>query len=246
MKPPTQNSQQGWTRADLVAVLLGLGLCGAGLFPLLAATGRDGKLAACAHNLKVMGEAMRSWANDHGDRTTARTPWAEGGTMPDATDPWQGNLKPGADWFEWLSLSNHLSSPKRLVCPADYQKRYATHWEITDAKHGFPHANHRNNSLSYLFGLEAVDWAPRSILSGDRNIPFAGSGGCSANVNNARFIFAPSIGATHVAWTNWIHGTEGNLLFMDGTVERTSSETLRRRMAETPEDNGPVHFLTPD
>lgn len=71
--------------------------------PFAEAKGRAQRIA-CISNLKQIGLAARMWANDNKE------------IMP----------------IDFLSMSNELTSPKVLVCPADTARRQAANWQEFD------------------------------------------------------------------------------------------------------------------
>jgi hypothetical protein len=68
--------------------------------PFAEAKGRAAQRIACISNIKQIGLAARMWANDNKE------------IMP----------------TDFLSMSNELSSPKILTCPADTARRQAANW----------------------------------------------------------------------------------------------------------------------
>ena len=74
----------------------------------------------------------------------------KGGTMEFTT---------GADTFRHFQvMSNELSTPKILVCPADTRVAATNFVRL------------KNQNVSYFVGLEANDANPQRFLDGDRNI----------------------------------------------------------------------------
>jgi hypothetical protein len=88
----------GYLSGAIALLLVGAGLL---LFPR-AHTQAQNKVQSvqCASNLKQLGVAARLWASDNGDR-----------------------LPP-----DFLSMSNELSSPIMLACPAAPRRSRMTHW----------------------------------------------------------------------------------------------------------------------
>jgi hypothetical protein len=116
---------------------------------------------------------------------------------------------------------------------------------FSDAPYGgFLNANYKNSAVSYVVALHSVYDAPRSLLSGDRNIQFSSANsGCSSGVGLSQTLNDPYGGP---GWTNAIHGPTGNLLFTDGAVEHSSNPDFRRAVNfPGPDDNGSLHFIVP-
>ncbi len=238
-KKGSSSSERAFTRLELVVGLLTLGLLAAIALPGLALSRVRSEQVNCASNLRQVGHAAHVWANDHGDRTPWVTPESEGGTRGTA------NLFKPNPWFQIGAMSNELATPKILICPSDQvggPRKMAN--DFSSGPGGFFNTGYRNNALSYTIGLHAVFELSRTILSGDRNLRYdVINVGCSLGFMNAGSING---GTSLVVWTNSIHGTTGNLLFSDGSVEELSTAGLRQVLADLrQDDNGSYHFLTP-
>jgi hypothetical protein len=113
-------------------------------------------------------------------------------------------------------MSNELSTPKILFCPADTRRTYATNFAI-----GFD-----NTNISYFVGADApcrdntnVPEARMSLfLYGDRNLtndPGPQNGILQLTANqNAR-------------WTAGLHKYEGNICLANGNVLQLNNSSLR-------------------
>src|SRR5208283_2838617 len=62
-------------------------------------------------------------------------------------------------WIDFAVISNELSTPIILVCPADKSRLCSTNFAV-----GFNNAN-----VSYFVGLDASESQPAMFLSGDEN-----------------------------------------------------------------------------
>ena len=74
----------------------------------------------CTNNLKQLGLAYKIWAGDNNDKLPMEVSVTNGGTMelmntPDA-------------WKTFQVMSNELSTPKTIYCPADSTRNFATNW----------------------------------------------------------------------------------------------------------------------
>lgn len=108
-------------------------------------------------------------------------------------------LANGDVFSQFRVLSNELTIPKFLYCPADKKK--------TEAK-SFA-SGMSDNNVSYFLNLDAVEKNPTSLLAGDRNLTNSAPVG--------RRLIPITKDAT-VGWTKEIHFEQGNLLFGDGHV----------------------------
>src|SRR5436190_3521584 len=127
-----------FTRIELAATMAALAVLGALAAPILATTRNDAERAGCMNNLRQIGRGLRLSASDHQERVSWRTPVSDGGTLPDT------GTKPGAAWYEFsYALSNFVTSPKVLACPADSQAIVAPSWTSILS------TNYRSSVLSY-------------------------------------------------------------------------------------------------
>lgn len=124
--------------------------------------------------------------------------------------------------FQFSILSNSLATPRPLSDPADTRAglRSASHWGTTSG--GLLHWAFGRNAVSYFLALDGHFRVPRAILAGDRNV-IAVSGLGSSTLPNPH----SGIVASSTAWTNDVHGLDGNLLFYDGSVDQVDSAGLR-------------------
>jgi prepilin-type processing-associated H-X9-DG protein len=244
------DGHQGFTRLELLMILGVLGLLAALVPPALANNKQRSERLICLNNLRQIGQAFHEWGTEHAGRLPFRTPYCEGGLMPFGCDagvfvpPWlvagyQNNV-----WFQYLSLSNELRTPKILVCPSDTAKSAANHWGGSPG--GLANPNYQNRAVSYIVALDAFPDDKDALVSGDRNIrPSSISGSCSSGVSPCRtLIFG---GPLTFGLTSAIHVDAGNFLFYDGRVEELSSQGFARRVSQSggAHDSGAIHYIEP-
>jgi len=187
-------SRGGFTRIEAAVsvltcfLLLGLALLVAG------PSGHYRKRLPCALNLKALGTAGRTFANDHGGLYPWELPREEGGTLELAPS--------GPDTFRHFeALSNYIGMAIFLVCPQD-SRAPATNFACI-----------ANTNVSYFVGADSDPKVPRSIMDGDRNIT-AASGVVLEWNPSAPPQWVKSVG---------LHGDRGNILFSDGHVQELDS-----------------------
>ena len=221
-----------FTRIELLAVSAALLLLALVVAPAAISQRSDASRQVCFNNLRLIGRGVMTWAADHTQQLPWRTPVGDGGTLYEF-------VKPGNTWFEYASLSNELVAPRILACPADVGVNSAGGSWID-----FTRPQYRQNAVSYPLSMDGSMDAPRSWMSGDRNLAQTYPGGvCSARVNNTLAIDVPSAPFT-LTWTNAVHGLSGHVLTTDGSVEFTSNARLRQIiLAPGLNDNGQIHFL---
>ena len=194
-------SKSGFTFVALLVIIAVIAVLAAMLLPALASAKRKAQRINCINNLKQIGLAYRIWEGDNGDKYPMAVSSAKGGTMEFIT---------GADTFRHFQvMSNELSTPKILVCPADTRV----------AADRF--ARLKNQDVSYFVGLEARDEFPQRFLDGDRNITG------ESNPENGILNLVP--GGT-AGWTATIHVNQGNVGLSDGSVWQYSNSQLREAL----------------
>jgi prepilin-type N-terminal cleavage/methylation domain-containing protein len=236
---------KGFTLIELLVVIAIIAILAGLLLPVLAKAKKKAQSAQCISNLKQVSLGLLLWTHDNEKNNYPWRIWEyDGGTRK---EPKAGNA-----WYEFAWASNQIGSPKVLVCPSDKETtRIAESWGRSGAD-GFISPPFRGNALSYFIGLDAgyvggalaLENAPEHIVTGDRNLKGDETRlRCSSGVNNAlEFLVRPTIGIAE--WTNAIHGLQGNLAQVDGSVH-TSLQKNMVEMLQRADDNGFVHVLMP-
>ncbi len=160
---------------------------------------RSSSRIRCVNNLKQTGLAFRVWEGDNNDKFPMEISETNGGTMEFTTGP---NV-----WRHFQVMSNELSTPNVLICPADISRMSATNF-----------TSFNNSNISFFVGLDATQNSPQDIWSGDHNLT---NGTPIRNGILQLTTNRPS------AWTPEIHNKVGNLLFIDGSVQQVSASGLR-------------------
>ena len=145
----------GWAVALLVcALLLVPAILAAMLLPALARAKSKAQRIACTNNMKQMGLAFRIWAIDNDGNLPFNVSTNKGGTL---------ELRlPGSDGFDrnaafhFRVMSNELSTPKILVCPADRNEQPALSFQSLQPA-----------NVSYLVcsGTNVNDANPQQVLA---------------------------------------------------------------------------------
>lgn len=160
----------------------------------------------CLSNLKAGECAFRLWAGDNNNQYPMELSTNNGGARE-----W---VLEGKAFEVFRVMSNELSTPKILFCPAD-NRVCATNWSRFDNRH-----------LSYFIGVDApcrdntnVPEIKMSLfLYGDRNLtndtgPQNGILQLTANQN--------------VGWTVEMHRYKGNICLANGVVLKLNNASLR-------------------
>jgi prepilin-type processing-associated H-X9-DG protein len=154
----------------------------------------------CVNNLKQIGLAYRMWVLDHNESFPMQVAVTNGGTLE--------RVGAGLVFPHFLVLSNELSTPKILWCPADKKRSEATTFN----------ASFNDSQLSYFVGVDATYTNPQALLAGDRNI---------TNGTRLRDGFLELTTNRPSAWTHEMHNRQGNVGLADGSVMQFSNAKLQ-------------------
>ena len=192
-----QISKSGFTFVALLVIIAVIAVLAAMLLPALASAKKKAQRINCVNNLKQLGLAYRIWEGDNGDK------------YPMAVF----TINSAADTFRYFQvMSNELSTPRILVCPADTRTAAPNFVRL------------KNQNVSYFVGLDASDAYPQRFLSGDRNIT-----GPAAPENGILKL----VPGGSVSWTAEIHVNQGNLGVADGSVWQYSNSQLREALQKS-------------
>jgi prepilin-type N-terminal cleavage/methylation domain-containing protein len=212
MKPRFSNQRNhALTLIEVVVVIAVLAVLVGMLLPARPHHPVKAKQIQCVNNLKQIGLAYIIWAGDHNDKFPMQVSIVGtngGGTM---------ELVNGTNaWINFVVISNELSTPKILYCPADSDHVRATNF-TTDFNNG---------KISYFVGLDVTNESnSHMLLSGDDNFAIGSvlikSGLLELSTN------AP------ISWTATRHKFVGNIGLADGSVQRATSSYLCQLVQQT-------------
>jgi hypothetical protein len=219
------NREQGLTLVELfvvIAIITFLAI----VFVLPANSRSKGNTfrIQCVNNLKQTGLAFRVWEGDHGGEYPMRVSETNGGTLEFTTGL--------TEWRHFQIMSNELSTPKVLLCPADASRMAATNFTFL-----------RNSNISFFVGIDATETNPQMLLAGDRNItnsrPIKNAiletstnspAGWTPNMHDEAGNLLRSDGSV---WTSEMHQKVGNILLSDGSVQQLTITGLRAAIENT-------------
>lgn len=123
------------------------------LLPALAQAKNRAQSINCMNNMRQIGLAYRTWALDNGDAFPFNVSTNKGGTLElcaMASDGFDRNAA-----FHFQVMSNELSTPRILVCPADTRKQPAL---------DFFHLQPGNVSYQVRTGTNLTESTPQAVL----------------------------------------------------------------------------------
>jgi prepilin-type processing-associated H-X9-DG protein len=160
----------------------------------------------CLSNLKQIGIAFRVWEGDHDDHYP----------MTVYTNQFGGPMYiTSTDMFRYFqAMSNEISNPQILICPADKKRETATNFT----------SDFNSSHISYFVGLDADETNSAAFLAGDSNI---------TNGLPARNGLMELMTNQNVGWTRERHHEAGNVAMADGSVQQFSTPALNTASKHT-------------
>ena len=206
---PMDSGIRAFTLIELIVMVAVVVLL---LFIVLPAAKRDRDRSlriSCASNLKHIGLAVKTFALDAKDQYPMNVEAKNGGSLE--------AVSTSEVFRHFQALSNELSTPILLVCPADSRKRATNFTALANSK------------VTYFIGLDAKDSMPNMFLSGDRNL----TNGTLLSPNQVLVLTTNR----PVGWTHEVHKFAGNVALADGSVQGFTSSKLNQALIASGETN---------
>jgi hypothetical protein len=165
----------------------------------------------CIANLKQIGLAYRIWEGDNNGKYPMQASVTNGGTRELFRG---GSSFQNLAFLNYLVMSNELSTPRILICPAD-----TIHFAATNF------SDFNNQNISYFVGLDAGTNYPQTFLAGDDNFEING-----APVKSGLLKISTN---TTISWTAARHKFVGNIGLADGSVQQVTQNGLRQALEQT-------------
>ena len=194
-----------FTLVEMLTVIAIIAILAAFLLPVLSQSQLRAKRAWCESNLRQLGIAFHTFANDHNGKFPMAVSTNDVGSMEFVQNGFTAGETFYTSFRHFQSLSGELGRPAILICPTDTRLAAANFSAL------------QNENVSYFVGVDADFGKPGSILAGDRNLA----------TNSLQHPTILQMGAgSWLRWTRELHQFKGNILFADGHVEEWNNSAL--------------------
>jgi hypothetical protein len=155
----------------------------------------------CETNIMQINLAFFLWEGDNNNQYPMAVSVTNGGAME--------LIETGNVAAVFQAMSNELSTPRVLVCPADTERAFVTNWNEFNASH-----------ISYFVNPDVTNKEnPQMVLDGDDNFLIGGK-----PVKSGLLEFSSN---SPIAWSDKRHKYVGILGFGDGSVREESQSSMR-------------------
>jgi len=224
--------KKAFTLIELLVVIAIIAILAAMLLPVLAAAKRRAQRINCVSNLKQINLAFRIWEGDNNNLYPMAVSTSAGGAEETTYCQAHPTWVPAGITNIFCVMSNELSTPKVLVCPADSTRGPATNFQELGALNPQTTQGLGTNGISFFVCGDATEAYPQMVMDGDRNVGTTPTSGQAANQINMTGGWGLGTGASggsgstagpQWAWSaNDLHLKVGNIGLADGSVQEES------------------------
>jgi prepilin-type N-terminal cleavage/methylation domain-containing protein len=202
--------RSGFTLIEVLVVIAIIAIIAVLLLPTIEKARSRTKQAACMNHLKQIGLGLLMFRQDHDGIYPTGVPVASGGVKEIFFTP-LGGLR--ADWWDhthrvFQCLSNHIETPRVLVCPADKFRRSAE---------TFSELKRENVSYFTIVSRPGHLDGPDTVWAGDASLYYWATNDLISRMYTGESAWALQTWSGH-------GGTRGNLLYSDGRVASEGTE----------------------
>jgi len=193
---------------ELVVVLLVVAMVALLILPWAKGAHFRSRKIGCVNNQKQISLAALIWAGDNNDLLPMGVTITNGGSMED--------VLAGKALSTFMVMSNELSTPRILWCPDDRERRMTNNF-----------AGLTTTNISYFVNMDETNTMnPQMIRFGDRHLEANGK-----PVRPGMVVFGEK---DQVTWSaTLIHKKSGNISMADGSVQSTTSDSLKNFLQTT-------------
>lgn len=247
------HTRAAFTIIELLVVITLITFLAAMLLPALARTKAASLRINCTDNLKRIGLAFQSFGSSHSDRYPTHLPVSSGGYADYLGQRVLSSSQATSRgvFADFMVMSNDLSSPHLLVCPAENEGRTpaTTFSGVIQAGSTNQVAFINDLNVSYFVGVDATLLTPAMFLAGDHNLGSDGNLVPLVGFVTTPLVYRPDFKITAgtsfttnagIGWLDTMHSKRGNVVMGDCSVQQLDRVRLQASLARSGDTGGAI------